>query len=141
MRFVMSYDPDKDPEVIALRQQAKDAEAAAQARADGLMKDDALARAKGKTPEQIEARKRVAAVFCELHLSQQKPEEIQALLAAMDYDMTVSTTNGRNVDLENPKGSGFLGLGRKPVYLQSKAYPPADDQHPIYALEYFILET
>jgi hypothetical protein len=137
----MIYNPDTDPEVLALRQRVKDCEAAAHVQAEQYKKDDTLARTKGKTPEQIEARKRVAALYLELHYPQVKPDEIQNVLAVIDYEMTVSTTNGRYVDLEKPKGTGFMGFGRKPQYLVSKAYPPKEEKDPIYALEYFVVES
>jgi hypothetical protein len=135
------YNPDTDPEVIALREQVKRAEVEAQAKADQFMKDDQLARTKGDSPEQVEARKRVAALYLEMHYPQESGAEIEKILSVIDYQMTVSTTNGRFVDMENPKGIGFLGFGRKPCYLVSKAYPPHDEQQPIYALEYFAVET
>lgn len=134
------YNPDTDPEVIALREQVRRAEAEAQAQADRFTKDDQLARTRGETPEQVEARKRVAALYCELHFPQEPPADIGKILAAIDYQMTVTTLDGRSVDMENPKGIGFLGFGRKPTYLLSKAHPPRDQQ-PIYALEYFAVET
>ncbi|HUO10732.1 MAG TPA: hypothetical protein VM008_20695 [Phycisphaerae bacterium] len=112
------------------------AEADARAKADAWMKDDNLARAKGSSPEQVEARKRVARLFCEIHLPDEKPDQIGARLTQFDYTQTVTTTNGRLKNLEDPK-AGFLGFGRKPAYIVSARCPPKTDTDPIYALEYF----
>ena len=116
------------------------AQADARAKADAWMKDDNLARAKGSTPEQIDARKRVAKLFCDMHLPTEKPPQIDARLAQIDYTQTVTTTNGRQKKLDDPKGTGFLGFGRKPAYLVSTQCPPKTDADPIYALEYFPLK-
>ena len=115
------------------------AEADARAKADAWMKDDNLARAKGSSPEQIEARKRVAKLFCEMHFPNITPEQIETRVAPIDYTQTVTTTNGRLKKLDDPKG-GFLGLGRKPAYLVSERCPPKTESDPIYVLEYFPLK-
>ncbi len=133
-------DPNSDPAVIAFRARVQEVEAQARAKADGFLKDDTLARAKGKTPEQIAARKRVAATFCQWHLPNEKPEDLQKLYDQIDYDMPVGPTNGRNRDLEHPKGTGLLGMGRKPAFIQSKAFHPHKPDDPIYCLEYFPLK-
>jgi hypothetical protein len=113
------------------------AEGAAQAQADGWAKDDALARGKGAAPEQVEARRRVARMFCEIHLAEEKAEDRGARLAGVDYGMPVATVNGRGVDVGNPKGKGFLGMGRKPAYWVSERFAPKGAEDPIYALEYY----
>src|SRR2546423_1120519 len=91
-----------------------DPSAAAQSRADACARDDALARGKGASPEQAAARKRVAALFCQCHLPAETSDAVQAILQAIDCAQPVTTTNGRMVNLENPKGRGFLGMGNKP---------------------------
>ena len=115
------------------------AEADAQAKAEAMKKDDTLARSKGSAPEQVEARKRVAKLFCEIHFPNDKPEQVEARLAAFDYTQTVTTANGRSKKLEEPRG-GFLGLGRKPSYLVSERFPPKTESDPLYVLEYFSLK-
>ena len=83
--------------------------AAAQAKADAWMKDDLLARSKGATPEQVEARKRVARLFCEMHFPADTPAARDARLAPIDYTQPISPANGRTVDTSNPKAPpGFL---------------------------------
>lgn len=109
----------------------------AKAQSDQWMKDDNLARAKGSTPEHIEARKRVAKLFMEMHFDDHSPAVTAPYLAAIDYTLPVTTTNGRIKNLENPKGSGLLGMGRKPAYIQSKRFPPKNDTDPIYVLEFY----
>src|SRR5512140_3112455 len=99
-------------------------EAQARAIADALQKDHALALAKGHSPEQIEARKRVYKIFCEQHLPNEKPENIQALAPQIDYTQPVVCMNARGLDVNNPKSKGMLGLGRKPAYLLSQQFPP-----------------
>jgi hypothetical protein len=116
------------------------ATADANAKTQAFMKDDSLARAKGSTPEQIEARKRVARLFCELHFPKDNAAAIEARLAPVDYTQTVTTTNGRLVNMETPKSVGFMGMGRKPAYFVSAAFPPKKPDDPIYCLEYFPLK-
>jgi hypothetical protein len=116
-------------------------ETQARAIADALQKDHALALAKGHSPEQIEARKRVYKTFSEQHLPQEKPENIQALAAAIDYTQPLVSMNARGIDVNNPKSKGMLGLGRKPAYLLSQQFPPKTDADPLYALEYFPLKS
>ena len=103
------------------------------AQADALIEQDALARAKGKTPEQIEARRAVVDIFCRMHL----PDAPPTLRDGVDYEQPVAGVNGRTASLENPKGGGLFGLGAKPSYLVSKTVPPKSDEDPIYALQYF----
>lgn len=136
----MTYNPEHDPIVIEARKTVAAAETAARAKADRFMKDDQLSRSKGKTPEHIEARKRVAALFCELHLAHETPEAVKSHLDAIDYTMPLGPTNARGIDLEHPKGAGFLGMGRKPAYLASKEFAPKSENEPIYALEYYPLK-
>jgi len=112
------------------------AEADARAKADAYMKDDALARTKGSSPEQVEARKRVARLFCEIHLPDEKPAERNVRLAGVDYTQPLFPTNARGIDVNAPKG-GFLGLGRKPAYIVSAKLPPKTPDDPVYALEYY----
>jgi hypothetical protein len=107
-----------------------------QAQADAWMKDDSLARAKGDTPEQVEARTRVAQLFCQIHLPDDTPDARAARLAAIDYACPVSSTNARGIDVNNTRGTGFLGFGRKKSYILSAKYPPQKDEDPIYALEF-----
>ena len=113
-----------------------DPSVAAQAQADNCLRDDAQAQAKGSTPEQRAARHRVAQLFCEIHLASDAPEARSTRLAVIDYSAPVAVINGRGVDLQNPKAKGFLGLGRKPVYLVSTRFIPQKPEDPIYALEY-----
>jgi hypothetical protein len=108
------------------------AEAAKQA--EVWAKDDALARGKGASAEQVEARRRVARLFCEIHFA---GEAAAARLELVDFVMPVATVNGRGVDVENPKGKGILGMGRKPAYWVSERFPPKVAEDPIYALEYY----
>lgn len=119
------------------RDRVAKAEAAAKAKVDAWAKDDALAASKGKTPQQMEARRRVMELFCQLHLPKETPDTIQTILDSVDYTFPVTTTNGRLVDMENPKGTGMFGMGRKPSYLVSKAFPPQNPEAPIYVVEYF----
>ncbi len=114
-----------------------DSAAAAQAKADALMKDDTLARAKGNTPDQLAARQRVASLFCDIHFPAETAAARAARLATLDYSAPVTNLNGRAVDLQNPRAKGLLGLGRKPAYLVSARFPPQKPEDPIYALEYF----
>ena len=116
------------------------AQTEAKAKADAWTKDDALARAKGNTPEQIEARKRVAKLFCEIHLPDEKPADRDARLAKIDYTQPLFPNNARGIDVNAPKGTGFLGMGRKPSYLVSVKYPPQKPEDPIYALEYYAVK-
>ena len=137
----MAYDPDKDPAVIAGRKRAAECEAEARALADRLQKDHALALAKGSSPEQIEARKRVVKVFCEQHLPHEKPDVLQSFYSRVDHTQPLVSMNARGIDVQNPKSRGFLGIGRKPAYLLSQQFPSRTDTDPIYALEYFPLKT
>jgi len=109
----------------------------AQAKADGWMKDDTLARTKGSLPEQVEARKRVARLFCQIHLPDEKPPERDARLAVIDYTQPLFPNNARGIDINAPKSTGFLGMGRKPAYIVSVKFPPRKPDDPVYALEYF----
>lgn len=109
------------------------------ARTAAWMSDDTLARNKGNAPEQVEARKRVARLFCELHLPEEAVPARDARLAGIDYALPVATTNARGIDVNNPK-AGFLGMGRKPTYILSAKYPPKTDQDPLYALSCFPLK-
>ena len=111
--------------------------AKARADADAWKKDDALARARGSSAEQIAARQRVVKMFCEIHFPKDTPEIREGKLAQVDYTVPTTTLNGRNVDLDNPKSKGFLGIGRKPAYFVSEAIPPQKPEEPIYVLEYF----
>ncbi len=113
----------------------------ARATADALQKDHLLGMAKGHSPDQIAARKRVYKTFCDQHLPNEKPENIQALAARIDYTQPMLSTNARGIDVNNPKSKGLLGLGRKPAYLLSQQFPPKSDSDPIYALEYFPLKS
>jgi hypothetical protein len=117
------------------------AQADAKAKADALMKDDTLARSKGNAPEQVEARKRVVKLFCEIHLSDEKPPERDARLAKIDYTQPLFPNNVRGLDVEAPKRAGFMGLGRKPAYIVSAKYPPKTAEDPIYALEYYAVKS
>jgi hypothetical protein len=110
----------------------------ARATADACLKDHDLARAKGQSPEQIQARHRVLKVFCEQHLPSESPE---TFAARVDFSQPLLSTNARGIDLNNPKSKGFLGLGRKPAYLLSQRFPPKTDTDPLYALEYFPLKS
>jgi hypothetical protein len=100
-------------------------------------KDDALARAKGAGVDQIEARRRVAKLFCDIHFPADSAEVVANRLAFIDYSAPVITINGRAVNLENAKAKGLFGLGRKPAYLVSSRFPPQKPEDPIYVLEYF----
>ncbi|HEY4329746.1 MAG TPA: hypothetical protein VGN88_08415 [Phycisphaerae bacterium] len=113
----------------------------AKAKADTMGKDDAQARVKGNTPEQVVARKRMANLFLDAHFSDESPETRQARLARIDFNMPLFTVNGRGLDFDNPKSKGLLGMGRKPSYMVSSKYPPKTPQEPIYALEYYSLKS
>jgi hypothetical protein len=123
------------------RERLAKAEAAAKAKVDAWAKDDALAASKGKTQPQMEARRRVMELFCQLHLPRETPDAIRAILDSVDYAFPVTTTNGRVVNMENPKGAGLFGMGRKPSYLMSKAFPPQNPEAPIYVVEYFAVAS
>ena len=110
--------------------------ASAQAHADALYRDDALAQSKGESPEHRQARQRVARLFCELHLPDDTPADRDTRLAAIDYTFPVTSTNARGVDVNNNKSKGFLGMGRKKAYIISLRYPPQKPEDPVYALEY-----
>ena len=114
-----------------------DPTAKAHAMAGAFMKDDALARAKGSTPDQVAARQRVARLFCDIHFASESPELRAGRVALIDFSLPVATINGRAVDPQNPKSKGFLGMGRKPAYFFSAAFVPQKPEDPIYALEYF----
>jgi hypothetical protein len=118
-----------------LNQEKASLEAAKQAEA--WAQDDALARGKGSSPEQVAARQRVTKLFCAIHFAGEAAEATASRLAAVDYQAPVTTINGRTVDVQNPKAKGFLGLGRKPGYWVSEKYPPKGAEEPIYAIEYF----
>jgi hypothetical protein len=133
----MSDDPHTNPEVIAGRKRAAECEAEGQASAAQLQKDHALGLAKGPSPEQVEARKRVFKVFCEQHLPGEKPENIQALAAQIDYTQPMVSMNARGIDVNNPQAKGLLGMGRKPAYVISQQFPARSDADPIFALEYY----
>jgi hypothetical protein len=118
------------------------AEAAARSRADALLKDDTLAQSKGNTPEHIEARQRVAKLFCEIHLPTETPDAIAARLAAIDYTCPVVNINVRGVNLDAPKKkAGFFGLKRQPSMIISTVFPPVKPEDPVYALEFFPVKT
>jgi hypothetical protein len=112
-----------------------------QAKADAWLKQDLVARSKGSSPEQIEARKGVARLFCEMHFPADTPAARDARLAQIDYTQPLSPANGRTVDTGNPKASGFLGMGRKPAYLVSAQFLPKKPEDPIYALQYIPLKS
>ena len=137
----MTCDPKTDPEIIAAHQRVAECEAQARAKGEQLQQDHKLALAKGQTPEQIEARKRVVNVFWEQHLPHEKPDALQAFSGRVDYTQPLVSMNARGLDVQNPKGKGLLGLGRKPAYLLSQQFPPHTDADPIYALEYFPLKS
>jgi len=137
----MTYDPNTDPAIIAARKRVIECEAEARALGEQLQQDHKLALAKGQSPEQIEARKRVVKVFCEQHLPHEKPDVLQAFAARVDYTQPLVSMNARGIDVQNPKGKGMLGLGRKPAYLLSQQFPPHTAADPIYALEYFPLKS
>jgi hypothetical protein len=104
---------------------------------DRLIKEDTLAREKGKMPEQVQARRAVAEQFLEMHMPEDSTTARDALLAEMDYERPIRVINAAGMDVEHPKGTGFLGLGGKPAYVLSKRFPPKLAEDPIYALEYF----
>jgi hypothetical protein len=131
------YDPERDPEILALRKRAAQAEIDAAAKSEPLKKDHELALVKGQSPEQIEARKRVVRLFFELHLPDETPDAVEAFLQRVDCTQPLVSMNARGIDVQNPKARGFLGLGRKPAYLLSKRYAPAQDTDPLHALEYY----
>jgi hypothetical protein len=111
---------------------------AAKATNDAATKDDALAREKGSTPSHIEARKRVASLFCSTHFPKDAPAVREGRLALIDFTQPLFAVNGRTIDPN--KSAGFLGMGRKPAYLVSEAYPPKKPDDPIYALQYVPLK-
>jgi len=133
----MAYDPNTDEELIAAKKRFGEAEAEARAKADGLQKDHSLGLAKGQSPEQVEARKRVVKVFFEQHLPEETPEAVEAFLQTVDSTQPVVSMNARGIDVQNPRGKGLMGFGRKPAYLLSKQFLPHTETDPIYALEYY----
>ena len=104
-------------------------------------RDTALALSSGTTPEHQAARRRVADQFCGIHFSHESAPARTARLARIDYTQPVCVRNVRGVDVENPKRSGFLGLGRKPEYFISTVFPPREPDDPIYALEYYPVKS
>lgn len=136
-----AYDPERDPEVLALRKRVAEVEAQAQEKGERLKRDHELALAKGQDPEQIEARKRVVQIFFEQHLPDEPPEVVAAFLQKVDCTQPVVSMNARGIDVQNPKARGFLGFGRKPAYVVSKKYVPAHDHDPIHALEYYPVQA
>ena len=111
-----------------------------QAKADQWMQDANLARAKGGKPEQIDARRRVARMFREMHLTGDAPPEREARLAEVDYSRPLVGTNSLAKEVSKPQGSGFLGLGKKQAFWVSTRYPPQSTEQPIYALAYYPLK-
>ncbi len=122
---------------LAHQQHVAKCSEAATAGAEKFQKDDALARAKGNAFEQVEARQRVARLFCELHLPDDAPAQRDARLAAIDYQMPLAAINARGKDLSAPRSGRLFNFGRKPSYLVSTRFPPKTDAEPLYTLEYF----
>ena len=114
--------------------------AAAKAQADAWARDADLASSKENAPASIEARKRVAKQFSDIHLQSDSPAERAAGLNRVDYAMPVTNVNARTVDISKPKKNGLFGFGRAPAYLVSKHLPPTKPDDPIYALEYYPLK-
>ena len=115
--------------------------AAAKAQADTWARNADLARSKENTPDSVEARKRVAKQFSDIHLQSDSPADRAASLARIDYAMPVTNVNARNIDINKPKKNGIFGFGRAPAYLISKHLPPTKPDDPIYALEYYPVKS
>ena len=111
----------------------------AQALAGQWRNDDTLARTKGSSPHQVEARRRVVTQFCEIHFPEDTADQRSARLADIDCTRPTTIRNGRTVNLANPKSKSLFAS--KPAYLVSAKYPPASADAPIYALEYFPLRS
>jgi hypothetical protein len=115
--------------------------AAAQANADALLKDDALAQSKGSTPEHIDARKRVARLYCEIHMPAESAADRDARLATVDYTCPVTNINARGMDPNAPRKGGLFGFRRASTIWVSAQLPPENPEDPVYALEFFALKS
>jgi hypothetical protein len=99
-------------------------------------RDYELAASKGNTPDHTAARRETIMDFLEVH-DPKTHANPQPFLVTVDFAHPVRVVNGRTLDIENPKATGFLGFGRKPSYLKSDKLAPKKDDDPLYALEYF----
>ncbi len=113
------------------------AAAAIAAKSAALTQDAGLAAAKGASPDQQAARRRVAELFCSIHLPTATPDEVAARIAALDLGQPVQVVNAAGIDTSAPPARGFWGVGKKPQYLVSKAVPPKKPDDPVYALKSF----
>jgi hypothetical protein len=95
-----------------------------------------LGAAKGGSPDHTAARRTIIMDFLGFHVPKTAANP-QPFLATVDFAQPVRIVNGRALDIDNPKATGFLGLGRKPAYLRSEKMLPQKDDDPLYALEYF----
>lgn len=129
--------PPPSPQALA----AQAAMASAQPKSDAAQQDYKLAVNKGSSPDHIDARRRVARTFCEIHFPKETPADLQHRLDAIDYSQTLAVVNARGIDVDNPKRTGFLGIGGKLAYYVGAAIPPKQPGDPIYALEYHPLKT
>jgi hypothetical protein len=95
-----------------------------------------LAMAKGNSAEHTAARRTVIMDFISVH-NPKTAENPQPFLVTVDFASPVRVVNGRDIDMDHPKATGFFGMGRKPAYLRSENMPPKTPEDPVYALEYF----
>jgi hypothetical protein len=92
--------------------------------------DAALAAASDKTPEHFAARQRVARQFIEIHLPDKTPQQIDQILAGIDFSQPVQVVNGAE---KNARAKPIWG--RAPQLLESERFKPAKPEDPIYALK------
>ena len=104
--------------------------AEAERRAAAWQADATLAAGSGKTPEHIAARQRVARQFIELHLPDKTPQQIDQILAGIDFSQPVQVVNGAE---KNARAKPIWG--RAPQLLESERFKPAKPEDPIYALK------
>lgn len=95
-----------------------------------------VAGSKGSGPEHASARVTVIKGFLKFH-DPDKFAKSKAFIDTVDLGQPVRVVNGKDTDIQNPKGTGFFGRGRKPAYLASATQPPKAPEDPLYALEYF----
>lgn len=95
-----------------------------------------VAGAKGSGPEHAAARTTVIKGFLKFH-DPEKFAHSKAFIDTVDLGQPVRVVNGKTTDIQNPKGTGFFGRGKKPAYLASATQPPKAPDDPLYALEYF----
>ncbi|MCY2954012.1 MAG: hypothetical protein NTU53_18880 [Planctomycetota bacterium] len=98
--------------------------------AERMMSDAELAAASGKAPEHLAARQRVARQFIEIHLPDKTPEQVDQILAGIDFSQPVQVVNGAE---KSARAKPIWG--RAPQLLESERFKPAKPEDPIYALK------